>query len=99
MDTLFGKLEFKGFAPTQELKKLTKGAINRILGEAPSDAASVVKLVKTHAGFEAVMKVSSLAGTFLAHATEADPISAVERLIERVDGQIANWKQARRERL
>jgi ribosome-associated translation inhibitor RaiA len=96
MDTLFGKLEFKGFEPTQELKKIAKGAIGRILGESPSDAASVVRMVKTKAGFEAVMRVSSLAGTFLAHATEADPISAIERLFERVEDQVAAWRRARR---
>ena len=98
MDALFGKLEFKGFEPTQELKKIAKGAIDRILGESPSDASSVVKLVKTSAGFEAVMKVTSLAGTFLAHATEADPVSAFERLFGKVEGQIQNWKQSRRDR-
>ena len=97
MDTLFGKMEFKGFEPTHELKKIAKHAIGRILGNSPSDANSVVKFVKTSAGFEAVMKVTSLAGTFLAHATEADPVSAMERLLERVESQLMSWKRSRRD--
>ena len=95
MDSLFGKLEFKGFEPTQELKKLAKGTISRVLGGSPSDAASVIKLVKTASGFEAVMKVSSLAGTFLAQATAADPVSAIERILGKIEGQLETWKRSR----
>src|SRR4051812_13415907 len=91
MENIFGRFEFLDFEPTNELKSSAKGILHEIVGESPSDANSVASVRKTHAGFEGILKVSSRAGTFIAHAVEHDPLHAIQKMQEKICEQLQKW--------
>jgi hypothetical protein len=95
MESVFGKLEFKGFEPSAELLTSTKETLRQILGDSPSDANSIARFVKTATGFDAILKISSLAGTFMVHVSEADPFHAVHNMKDRIAQQLDRWKSNR----
>jgi hypothetical protein len=95
MENLFGRFEFFGFEPSNETHTTAKEILGHVCGDSPSDANSVVQLTKTQRGFEGLLKVTSLAGTFLAHVVEADPVRAMQKLHEKMCEQLTNWKEKR----
>src|SRR4051812_14754955 len=95
MENLFGRFEFFGFEPGNELRSAAKEILGHVVGDSPSDANSVARLTKTQRGFEGLCKVTSVAGTFLAHVVDADPIRAVQKLHEKMFEQLSSWKEKR----
>lgn len=95
MENLFGRFEFFGFEPSNEIRSVAKEIIGHVVGDSPSDASSVAQITKTHKGFEGLLRVSSIAGTFLAHVVEADPVRAMQKLHEKMFEQLSTWKEKR----
>ncbi len=95
MENLFGRFEFFGFEPSNEMRSNAKEILGHVCGDSPSDANSVAQLTKTQRGFEGLFKVTSLAGTFLAHVVEADPVRAMQKLHEKMCEQLTTWKEKR----
>lgn len=95
MENLFGRFEFFGFEPSNEIRSVAKEMIGNVVGDSPSDANSVAQLTKTQRGFEGLLRVSSIAGTFLAHVVETDPLSAMQKLHEKMFEQLSKWKERR----
>jgi hypothetical protein len=95
MENLFGRFEFFGFEPSNEMRSVAKEILGHVVGDSPSDANSVAQLTKTQRGFEGLFRVSSIAGIFLAHVVEADPVRAMQKLHEKIFEQINKWKEKR----
>lgn len=95
MENLFGRFEFFGFEPSNEMRSNAKEILGHVCSDSPSDANSVAQLTKTQRGFEGLFKVTSLAGTFLAHVVEADPVRAMQKLHEKMCEQLTTWKEKR----
>lgn len=96
MENLFGRFEFFGFEPNNEMKSFAKEILGHVVGDSPSDANSVAQLTKTHRGFEGLLKVTSIAGTFVAHVVdEANPVHAMQKLHEKIFEQLSRWKEKR----
>lgn len=95
MENLFGRFEFFGFEPSNEIRSTAKEILGHVVGDSPSDANSVAQLTKTQRGFEGLLKVTSIAGTFLAHVVETDPVSAMQKLHEKMCVQLNTWKEKR----
>jgi hypothetical protein len=95
MDSVGEKFEFLDFEPDLAVRGLTNRILSELLGNAPSDATPFARLVKTRAGYEATLKICSLAGTFAAHAASVNPIEALESLKDRVREQLVKWRDVR----
>lgn len=95
MENLFGRFEFFGFEPSNEMQCFAKEILGHVVGDSPSDANSVARLTKTQRGFEGLLKVTSLAGTFVAHVVEANPVHAMQKLHEKIFEQLSSWKEKR----
>ena len=95
MENLFGRFEFFGFEPSNEICTTAKEILGHVVSDSPSDANSLVQVTKTSRGFEGLMKVTSIAGTFLAHVVEADPVRAMQKVHEKMCEQLTTWKEKR----
>lgn len=95
MDSIQEQFEFLDFQPNLELRGLASQILSEILGYAPSDASSVARVVRTRDGFEATVKINSLAGTFAACTADSDAKEAVQSLSDRILDQLGRWRQMR----
>lgn len=95
MENLFGRFEFFGFEPSKEMRSVANEILGHVVGDSPSDANSVAKLTKTQRGFEGLLRVSSVAGTFLVNVVETDPVRAMQKLHEKIFEQLNKWKEKR----
>ncbi len=95
MENLVGRLEFNGFEPSREIKTFVKEILEQVVGAAPSDASSRMSLTKMSSGFEGILRISSIAGTFFAQAVESDPRKTIDCLKETVIAQIERWRHIR----
>lgn len=89
------KFDFLDFEPDSDVKSLSSQILSELLGHAPSDATSTARIVRKGDGFEATVKLCSLAGTFGAQVAARNPIAALEALCDRVLEQIGDWRRHR----
>ena len=95
MEAVTEKFEFQDFEPDRKTQGLTSRIVSELVGAAPSDASLKACLTKTRAGFEASLKLCSMAGTFAAKAAAKTPVEALEAMTDRIRMQLSNWRQAK----
>ncbi len=90
------KLDFAGFRPSLSLSNQVREIASDVSMKAPSDSfmkATIHRIVDgTGEAFEGIFRITSSVGTFLVHERDTDVLRLVERLKDRIGGQLANWK-------
>lgn len=89
------KFEFFGFNAGEELRAFIKSLAEELQMKAPADSYLKLTLERGRNVVSGIIKVTSLAGTFIARATAEDPQEAAQRLKQAMRQQIEEWSRRR----
>jgi hypothetical protein len=89
------QVELIGFETSYEFNWTARELMEKISDYAPSDAFLKARLKKTASGFEGILKVTSLSGTFLASKVGLDPQKLLLELGHVAIEQINKWSRNR----
>ena len=92
-------MEFIGFRPSQDFLTFAQDKIHDIFSEAPSDANITAEVKRLPSDkndkFEGLLKISSVAGEFLAFANSKDFYRLIDYLYQKIHEQLQDWKKHR----
>ena len=87
--------EFKGFDPSDELKRYCKEIYSRMEDKAPSESTKKAFVIKTKSGYEGVLRITSASGVFKADSKKQELKSLIDELYKKMSLQILDWSKSR----
>ncbi len=87
--------EFKGFAPSDELRSYCKEIYSLMEDKAPSESTKKAFLVKTNSGYEGLLRITSASGVFEADGKKQELKSLVDDLYKKMSLKILDWSKNR----
>lgn len=88
-------LEFLGFEPTEELKKMIDALLRDTYLKSPSQSFLKATFKLTGDLFEGVIDITSSAGHFIAKAADADITRTGSKLFNKIRVELDKWKSDR----
>ncbi len=89
------QFEFLGFDPEYEMKKIISGMAEKLYMNSPSDSAMKVAFKKGKDVVQASCRIVSQAGTFFAETVGDTPAKAIQKIEEKINLQLDEWKRIR----
>lgn len=83
---------FEGFEPNFDLTSYAKDMLQKLKYASPSDSSTQAYLVKTPVGYEGLLRVHFVNGSFQAQAKLNDPKGVINDLVAKVGEQLKEWK-------
>jgi hypothetical protein len=90
--------EFMGFDPEHEVKSFIAQIADKFYYSSPSDSGIRLAIQKSQGLVKASCRIASKVGLFVADSTGKNPISALEKLENKIKDQLDSWKLNRFER-
>ena len=87
--------EFKGFDPSNELRRYCKEMYSRMEDKAPSESTKKAFIVKTNTGYKGVLRITSASGIFEADSKQQELKSLIDELYKKMSLQILDWSKKR----
>ena len=87
--------QFKGFVPTQNLKKRCSCIYENVESYSPSEAIREARLVKYNQAYIGELKITSASCIFTITSEENDPMVSVDKLYKKFRKQMLVWSQKR----
>lgn len=88
-------LKFKGFEPTEELKRLVDTLLRETHLKSPSQSFVKATITLTNGLFEGVIDITSTAGRFVAKAVDTDVRDVGAKMFEGIRNELDRWKSRR----
>jgi hypothetical protein len=88
-------LEFLGFTPTEELRKMIDILLGETYLQSPSQSFLKATFTLTGGLFEGVIDITSSAGHFIAKATDSNLAEAGTKLFNKIAAELDEWKSGR----
>jgi hypothetical protein len=88
-------LKFKGFEPTEELKKFVDTLLRETHLKSPSQSFLKATFTLTNGLFEGVIDITSTAGRFVAKAADTDVRDVGAKMFEGIRSELDRWKSRR----
>lgn len=87
--------EFKGFDPSNEVKRYCKELHSRMEDKAPSESTKKAFIVKTSTGYRGILRITSASGVFEADSKKEELKSLIDELYKKMSLQILDWSKKR----
>lgn len=88
-------LKFKGFEPTEEIKKKIDALLRETHLKSPSQSFLKATFTFTEGLFEGVIDITSSAGRFVARAADTDIRDVGSKVFGGIRGELDRWKSRR----
>jgi hypothetical protein len=89
------RLKFKGFEPTEEIKKGIDALLREIHLKSPSQSFLKATFTFTEGLFEGVIDITSSAGRFVSRAADTDIRDVGSKVFSGIRGELDRWKSRR----
>lgn len=89
------RLELKGFEAGSDFGGFTKGLVDDLYLDAPSDASLTASFTRFEDHVTGAIQISSSQGVFSATAGGVDAKEVAQKIVRRIRKQLSAWKQSR----
>lgn len=88
-------IHYSGFEPSADLRSRLYFLLNQLHLKSPSKSLMTVTFTLTNGIFEGVVKITSVAESFVAKATDVQMPALGTKLVDKAFGQLDKWKSLR----